>query len=125
MQKISSSVRQSLRTAANAIVQSKIKMRAITIAALLAATPALAQEVPTPLAVATSGGGQSGTLDSPTDTALYSVYLSTNQVVAIGIYGDGVIMDLLDRSKLDFGHFRIGLLCFQWLSGLSSVQLSI
>ena len=27
--------------------------------------------------------------------------------------------------KLDFGHSRIGLLCFQWLSGLSLVQLSI
>jgi hypothetical protein len=81
-------------------VQSEIKMRAVAIAALLAATPALAQEVPTPLAVSTdSSTRQSGTLDSPTDTALYSVYLSTNQVVAIGIHGDGIIMDLLDRSK--------------------------
>jgi hypothetical protein len=75
-------------------------MRALTIIALLAATPVLAQEVPTPLAVSTHGSGawQSGTLDSPTDTALYSIYLSQNQVVAVGIDGP-VIMDLLDRSK--------------------------
>jgi hypothetical protein len=84
MQKISSSVRQSLRTAANAIVQGEIKMRAVTIAALLTATPALAQEPPTTIKV---GVQYNGAFEAAGDIDTYRIKLVQGQDYAIGING--------------------------------------
>jgi hypothetical protein len=58
-------------------------MRAVTIAALLAATPALAQEPPTPITV---GKVVSGTWEKTGDVDSYSVGLRHGKDYAIGAY---------------------------------------
>jgi hypothetical protein len=82
MQKISSSVRQSLRTSANAIVQGEIKMRAVTIAALLAAAPAFAQEPPTTIKV---GVQYNGAFEAAGDIDTFRIKLVQGQDYAVGI----------------------------------------
>jgi hypothetical protein len=80
MQEISSSVRQSLRIAANAIVQGEIKMRAVTIAALLAATPALAQEPP----ITVGFGVTTGVFEEAGDIDTYRINLTEGRDYVLG-----------------------------------------